>query len=65
MIQPTPPETPLEELHRIRREIAERFDQNVFAIAEDAAKRLAASGRPVWRGKPSDDAKVDSTKVEK
>jgi hypothetical protein len=62
MIQPTPPETPLEELHRIRREIAERFDENVFAIAEDAAKRLAESGRPIWKRDIGVDSAVASGK---
>jgi len=39
----------IEEIHRIREEISERFDGNIAAIAEDAARRQAALGRPVWK----------------
>lgn len=42
----------LEEIHRTRREISARFSGDVFAIAADAAKRQAASIRPVWTPKP-------------
>lgn len=48
MIQKTT-ESPIEELHRIRREISDRFGGDIDAIAEDAGRRQAASGRPVWR----------------
>ncbi len=41
-------DSPIDEIHRIRREISDRFGGDVFAIAEDAARRLAASNRPVW-----------------
>lgn len=41
----------IEEIHRTRREISDRFEGDVFAIAEDAARRQAASNRPVWRPK--------------
>ena len=43
-----PEESPIEEIHRIRREISDRFDGNIAAIAADAARRQAASNRPVW-----------------
>lgn len=43
------PETVVAEIHRIRREISDRFAGNLAAIAEDAARRQAASGRPVWQ----------------
>jgi hypothetical protein len=46
-------ESPIEEIHRIRREISDRFDGDIDAIAEDAARRQAASGRPVWRPNPT------------
>ena len=49
MIQKQPIETPIEEIHRIRREISEHFGGDVAAIAEDAARRLVNSGRPIWR----------------
>jgi hypothetical protein len=56
MIQKTT-ESPIEEIHRTRREISDRFDGDVFAIAEDAARRQAASKRPIWKpeyNEPSD-----------
>jgi len=44
-----PTESPIDEIHRIRREISARFGGDVDAIAEDAARRQAASSRPVWQ----------------
>ena len=41
-------ESPIDEIHRFRREISDRFGGDVAAIAADAARRLAASGRVVW-----------------
>jgi hypothetical protein len=38
-------DTTIEDIHRIRREIAERFQGDIFAIVEDARKRQEASGR--------------------
>ena len=38
----------LDEIHRTRREISERFGGDLHAILDDARKRQAASGRPVW-----------------
>jgi hypothetical protein len=38
----------LDEIHRTRREISERFGGDLKAILEDARKRQEASGRPVW-----------------
>jgi hypothetical protein len=46
-------DTTIEEIHRTRREMAEKFGGDIAAIMEDARKRQAASGRPVWR--PSSD----------
>ena len=48
MIQKTT-KSPIEEIHRTRREISDRFGGDVFAIAEDAARRQAASKRPIWK----------------
>lgn len=45
------------DIHQIRREISDRFRGDVFAIAEDAARRQAASNRPVWIPK-QDEQKV-------
>nr|VFK32738.1 MAG: hypothetical protein BECKMB1821G_GA0114241_11244 [Candidatus Kentron sp. MB]VFK34589.1 MAG: hypothetical protein BECKMB1821I_GA0114274_10774 [Candidatus Kentron sp. MB]VFK76869.1 MAG: hypothetical protein BECKMB1821H_GA0114242_107920 [Candidatus Kentron sp. MB] len=41
----------IEEIHRTREAISKRFDGNTAAIAEDAARRQAASNRPVWKPK--------------
>jgi hypothetical protein len=42
-------ESPIDEIHRIRREISDRFGGDIVAIAEDAARRQAESNRPVWQ----------------
>ena len=42
-------ESPIEEIHRTRREISDRFHGDVYAIAKDAAARQALSNRPVWK----------------
>ena len=39
----------IDEIHQLRREISDRFGGDVFAIAQDAARRQAASHRPVWQ----------------
>ena len=57
MIQ-KPNDSPIDEIHKIRREISDRFGGDIIAIAEDAARRQAASNRPVWHPKqdePKDD----------
>ncbi len=38
----------IDEIHRTRREISDRFGGDLHAILADARKRQAASGRPVW-----------------
>jgi len=49
MIQkPTTTDPILDEIHRTRREISERFGGDLRAILDDARKRQAASGRPIW-----------------
>lgn len=50
----------IEEIHKIRREISDRFGGDVFAIAADAARRQAASNRPVW--KPRSNEQSDAHK---
>lgn len=42
-------DTVIEEIHRTRREISEKFGGDIVAMLDDARKRQAASGRPVWR----------------
>ena len=49
--QPTP-ESIIEELYRIRREISDRFSGDISVIAKDAADRLTRSGRPIWKPHP-------------
>ena len=49
-------ESPIDEIHRIRREISDRFGGDLVAIAEDAARRQAASNRPVWQSKTANKA---------
>jgi len=51
MIQKSTIETPIEEIHRIRREISDRFGGDIDAIAADAERRAQTSGRPIWQGK--------------
>ena len=41
----------LDEIHRTRREISDRFGGDLHAILDDARERQAASGRPVWSPK--------------
>jgi hypothetical protein len=41
----------IDEIHRTREEISERFNGNINAIAEDAAHRQAASTCLVWKPK--------------
>lgn len=50
-------DTTIEDIHRTRRRIAEKFGGDLSAILEDARKRQAASGREIWRPK----AKPQST----
>lgn len=53
-------ESPIEELHRIRQEISDRFNGDIAAIAEDARKRQEAGGRPIWQ--PKQDRPAEPTK---
>lgn len=48
----------IDEIHRIRCEISDRFGGDLFAIAEDAARRQAASNRPVWKPKHDEHSDV-------
>ena len=38
----------IDEIHRTRREISDRFGGDLHAMLADARKRQAESGRPVW-----------------
>ena len=46
-------DTTIDEIHRTRQRMADKFGGDIAAILEDARKRQAASGRPIWRGPPS------------
>ena len=56
MIQKSKIETPIEEIHRIRREISDRFCGDIAAIAADADRRAQASGREIWHAKSTNKA---------
>jgi len=43
-------DTTIEEIHRTRQRMADKFAGDIAAILDDARKRQAASGRAVWRG---------------
>jgi hypothetical protein len=46
-------DTTIDEIHRTRELMADKFGGDIAAILEDARKRQAASGRPVWQGPSS------------
>lgn len=56
MLQNSKPETPIEEIHRYRREISDRFGGDIAAISADAARRARESGRPMWQPKTTNRA---------
>ena len=53
-------DTTIEEIHRNRQRMADKFGGDIAAILEDARKRQAASGRPVWQG-PSSNKRLQLT----
>ena len=46
-------DTTIAELHRIRRELADRFHGDLFALTADAQARTEASGRKVIHRSPA------------
>ncbi len=50
MIQKADIDTTIDDIHRTRERLAEKFGGDIKAILEDARQRQAASGRPTWRG---------------
>lgn len=40
----------LDEIHRTRQQIAEKFGGDIKAILADAQKRQEASKHPIWKG---------------
>lgn len=53
MIQKPNTESSIEEIHRIREAISDRFGGDLDAIANDAARRQATSNRPIWSPRTS------------
>ncbi len=43
-------DTTIDEIHRTRERFAEEFGGDIKAILEDARRRMALSGRPIWQG---------------
>jgi hypothetical protein len=50
-MKPTKSDKTIDEIHEVRVEISDRFGGDVFAIAQDAARRQSDSGRPLWQPK--------------
>ena len=57
MIQKLTTDPIIEEIHRVRREMSDRFGGDFAAMLEDARRRQEASGRPIW--KPKHDEQTD------
>ena len=49
-------DTTIEEIHRTRERLAEKFGGDIKAILEDARRHQAASGRPIWRSTAANNA---------
>jgi hypothetical protein len=43
-------ETMIDDIHRVREQMAAKFGGDLNAILDDARKRQEASGRAVWQG---------------
>ncbi len=41
----------IDEIHRTRREMSDRFGGDLVAMLDDARRRQESSGRPVWHSK--------------
>ena len=41
-------DTTIEDIHRERQRMADKFGGDIMAILEDARQRQTAAGRPVW-----------------
>jgi hypothetical protein len=49
MIQKQMTDTIIDEIHRTRREMADKFGGDFRLMLDDARRRQAESGRPIWR----------------
>lgn len=56
-------DTTIDEIHRTRERLAEKFGGDIKAILEDARQRQAASGRPIWRAAPANKSVNQSGKL--
>ena len=52
----------IDEIHRTRREMSDRFGGDFVAMLDDARQRQEASGRPIW--KPKHDEQTDARERE-
>ena len=50
MIQKADIDSTIDDIHRTRERLAEKFGGDITAILEDARRRQAASKRPTWQG---------------
>ena len=50
--KPSDRDTTIEDIHRTRRRIAEKFGHDLAAIVEDAKQRQAFSGHEIWKPQP-------------
>jgi len=50
--KPSDRDTTIEDIHRTRRRIAEKFGHDITAIVEDAKQRQATSGHEIWKPQP-------------
>jgi hypothetical protein len=48
MIQKSAADSTIESIHRVRREISEKFKGDINAIVADAEQRAKCTERPVW-----------------
>ena len=53
----------LDEIHRTRQQMAEKFGGDITAMLEDAWKRQEASGRAIWQGSAKKVAATPQTKL--
>ena len=56
MIQKPISDPVIDEIHRVRREIADKFGGDFAAMLEDARRRQESSGRPTWQPKAANKA---------
>lgn len=50
MIQKADIDSTIEDIHRTRERLAEKFGGDINAILDDARRRQSASDRPTWQG---------------